>query len=249
MPTPLVEPRPVLHSAAAGETGVTRTRKVGMAAGAVRSQSHRTGTLARVASLAGAASVVVAYAGVSFGDLGGKGINPTMAPDVIVGALQEHTDALRAGASLLSVGAVLVVLFAGPLWLRLRAASDWVAVIGMAGAVLTATQWLSFAADGIGLATAAELSSGATAQVLMTTGWESARIAAVPSLVMVTAAVIAGFGYGLFPRWFRWFSAAMLVPLLIALTPMGPAGLLGFLFGGLWVVVTSLLLARDAPAR
>jgi hypothetical protein len=191
--------------------------------------------LLRVASLAGAASVIVAYAGVSVGDVGGNGINPTMAPDVIAVELQEHSGALRAGAALLSVGAVLAVLFAGPLWLRLRAASDWVAVIGLAGAVLTAAQWLSFAADGIGLATAADLGNGVTAQVLVTTGWESARIAAVPSLVMVTAAVIAGFGYGLCP--------------LVALTPVGPAGLLGFLFGGLWVLVTSLLLARGAPAR
>ncbi|WP_347059617.1 hypothetical protein ABC795_03995 [Blastococcus sp. HT6-30] len=37
----------------------------------------------------------------------------------------------------------------------------------------------------------ADLGNGATAQVLLTTGWESARIAAVPSLVMVLAVVVA----------------------------------------------------------
>ncbi len=175
--------------------------------------------------------------------MGGKGIDPTMAPDAMVRALQEHVGALRAASSLVSVGAVLAVVFAGPLWRRLRAAADWVAVIGVAGAVLTAAQWLSAAADGIAPATAADLGDGVTAQVLMTSGWESARVAAVPSLVMVTAVVLAGFGYGFFSRWFRWFTAAMLVPLLIALTPLGPAGLLGFLFGGLWVLVTSIHLA------
>ncbi|MFD2090726.1 hypothetical protein [Blastococcus deserti] len=224
-----------------------------MTMGSVRAQSPRTGVLERVAALAGAASIVVAYAGVSLGDLGGKGIDPTMAPEAIVRGIQEHAGALRAGAALISLGAVLAAVFAGPLWRRLRGASDWVAVIGAAGAVLAAAQWLSFAADGIGLATAADLDDGVTAQVLLTTGWESARIAAVPSLVMVTAAVIAGFGYGLFPRWFRWFSVAMLVPLVVALTPVGPSGLLGFLFGGLWVLVASLLIASliasEAPAR
>ncbi len=215
----------------------------------LRPSTDRTGALYRIAALSGAASVVVAYAGISLGDMGGKGINPTMAPEAMLRGLQEHAGALGAGASLISLGAVLAAVFSGPLWRRLRAASEWVAVIGVAGAVLAAAQWLSFAADGIGLATAADLDDGVTAQVLLTTGWEGARIAAVPSLVMVTAAVIAGFRFWLFPRWFRWFSVAMLVPLVVALTPIGPSGLLGFLFGGLWVLVTSLLLATEAPAR
>ncbi|MGY1835279.1 hypothetical protein ACI79P_09230 [Blastococcus sp. SYSU DS0510] len=208
---------------------------------------HRARALRRLVPLAGAASVVVAYAGASLGDLGGAGISPTMAPDVLAARLEDHAGALRAGASLLSVGAVLAAVFAGPLWQRLRAASDGVALVGAAGAVLAAALWLSFAADGIGLATAADLGNGAAAQVLLTTGWESARLAAVPSLVMVLAVVVAGFGSGSFPRWFTWFSAATLVPLLVALTAVGPSGLLGFVFGGLWLVVTSLLLAREAP--
>ncbi|MCF6745045.1 hypothetical protein E9529_12300 [Blastococcus sp. KM273128] len=212
-------------------------------------QGTRTGVLRRLVPLAGAASVVAAYAGASLGDLGGAGLNPSMAPDLLAARLQEHVGSLRAGASLLSVGAVLAAVFAGPLWQRLRAASGPVAVVGAAGAVLAAAQWLAFATDGIGLATAADVGNGATAQVLLTTGWESARTAAVPSLVMVLAVVVAGFGSGCFPRWFSWFSAATLVPLLVALTAVGPSGLLGFVFGGLWLVVASVVLTRDAPAR
>jgi len=41
----------------------------------------------------------------------------------------------------------------------------------------------------------------------------------------------------------------MLLPLLVALTPVGPAGLLGFAFGGLWLLVTSAVLALGTPAR
>lgn len=208
-----------------------------------------TGLLRRVVPLAGAASVVVAYAGASLGDMGGAGIDPTMEPDLLAARLQEHVGALRAGASLLSVGAVLAAVFAGPLWQRLRVACGPVAVVGAAGAVLAAAQWLALATHGIGLATAADLGNGAAAQVLLTTGWETARTAAVPSLVMVLAVVVAGFGSGCFPRWFSWFSAANLVPLLVALTAVGPSGLLGFVFGGLWLVVASVVLTRDAPAR
>ncbi|TFV52886.1 hypothetical protein [Blastococcus sp. TF02A-35] len=219
-----------------------------MASDTLASTDARAGRLPRVAALAGAACVVVTFAGISASDVGGNGVNPTMGPDLIASLLRDHVDGLRTGASLLSVGALLAVLFAGPLWLALRQASEWVAAVGAAGAVLAGAHWLSLATDGIGLATAADLGDGATAQVLVTTGWESARITAVPSLVMVTAALVAGFGHGCFPRWYRWFTAAVAVPLVVALAPVGPAGLLGFAFGGGWLLVTSLLLTVRAPA-
>ncbi|RZU30491.1 hypothetical protein [Blastococcus saxobsidens] len=114
--------------------------------------------------------------------------------------------------------------------------------------MLAAVRWLSFASDGIGMATAADLGDAVTVQVLLTTGWESARTAAVPTLVMVVAAVVAGLRHGVFPRWFSWFSLAVLAPLLVALTPLGPSGLLGVVFGGLWVLVTSILLAVESPS-
>ncbi len=84
-----------------------------------------------------------------------------------------------------------------------------------------------------------------TAQVLTTTGWETARIAAVPFLAMVAAAVVAGRSSEVFPAWIRWFSVAMLVPLVLALAPVGPAGLRGLL-GTVWVLVASLVLAADS---
>ena len=216
-----------------------------MTAGIVRTDVDRAPVLRRLAALAGAGSVAAAYDGLSLGDLGGAGLDPTMAPEALVAGLRERVDALRTGTALLSIGAVLAAVFAGSLWHRLRAASGSVAVVGAAGAVL----WLSFAADGIGLVTAADLGDGATAQTLMTTGWESARVAAVPSLVMVAAVVTAGLVHDVFPRWFTWIGAATLAPLAVALTTIGPSGLPGFLFGGAWLVVTSVLLAVERPGR
>ena len=198
----------------------------------------------RALALTGAASVALTFAASFIGDMGGEGLDPTMSPDVLAQRLEPHADALRTSASLFMVAAVLLVLFLGPLWSRLRRASAWVAVIGVSGGVLAAAQSLSFAFDGMGLATAADLGNGVAAQVLMTTGWDSARIAAVPWLVMVLAAVIAGTRSGVFPVWFRWVSLAFAVPLVLALAPVGPAGVLGPL-GGFWVVTASLVVASE----
>lgn len=196
----------------------------------------------RLGALAGAAAVVVLVAGSSIGDTGGKGIDPTMSPAAIVAAMRPLVGQMQVGASLLCLSAVLLLVFLGPLWRRLRSASEAVAVVGVAGGILAATLLVLAAGDGISMATAAELGDGTTAQVLVTSGWETARILAVPFLAMVAAAVVAGFTPGTFPTWFRWFSAGMAVLLVLALAPVGPAGLLGLL-GTLWVLVASVLLA------
>jgi hypothetical protein len=205
----------------------------------------RRSTLERVAALAGTASFVATFVGAPLGDMGGKGIDPTMGPDAIVRAVRPLVGELQVGASLLGLAAVLLVVFLGPLWRRLRMASEWIAVVGVGGGVLAATLYLTAARDLIAMATAAELGEGLTAQVLTTSGWDAARLLAVPFLTMVVAAVMAGLTHGVFPTWFRWFSTAMLVLLVAALAPVGPAGLLGIL-GTLWVLVASLVLAAEA---
>jgi hypothetical protein len=139
---------------------------------------------------------------------------------------------------------VLMAVFLGSLWTRLSGASPAVAIVGVAGGVLAAVQSLSFARDGMALASAAERDDGVAAQVLMTAGWDAARIAAAPLRVMVLAATVAGFRFGLFPAWFRWVSLGFLIPLVVALAPVGPAGVMGFV-GGLWVLIASLLLAFE----
>lgn len=202
----------------------------------------------RVAALSGAASTVAVVAGSSIVDTGGVGVNPSMGPDGVLRATRDLVGGLQLGASVLCLVAVLLLAFLGPLWRRLRAGSEPAAVVAVAGGVLGAGLFVDYARDSIALATAAELGDGVTAQVLTTTGWETARIAAVPFLAMVSAAVVAGLGSDVFPGWFRWFSAVMLVPLVLALAPVGPAGLLGLL-GTVWVLVASLLLAADPGPR
>jgi hypothetical protein len=210
---------------------------------AVRAVRDRTAE--RIAALAGAVSVVVAVAASSIGDTGGKGIDPTMGPDAILRGVQPLVGELKASGALMSVAAVLLLVFLGPLWRKLRTSAEWVGVVGVSGGVVAAGLLTAYAYDALAMATAAELGDGTTAQVLTTSGWETARVLAVPFIVMVAAAVVAGSTPGVLPRWFRWFSAVMLVPLVAALSPVGPAGLLG-LSGMLWVLVASLLLAVTA---
>lgn len=182
----------------------------------------------------------------TIGDVGGRGLDPTMAPEVLVDGLREHAAEIRIGASFTALGAILAVVFLGPLWIQLKRGSEGLAVVGVAGGVLWATQVLQFAAEGVGLASAADLRDGLAAQSLMTAGYDTARLLTVPSLIMVAVAVVASFKYDLFPRWFRWFNVASSVPLVIAFAPIGPAGLMGSL-GGLWILTTSLLFAFRPP--
>jgi hypothetical protein len=218
-----------------------------MAGETVAVQAGRDQVAERLAALCGAGAVVTAVAGSSIGDTGGKGIDPTMGPESILRGVEPLVGQLQVSASLMLVAAVLMLVFLGPLWRRLRIAAEWVAVVGVSGGVVAATLLTGYAYDALAMATAAELGDGTTAQVLTTSGWETARVLAVPFLAMVAAAMAAGFTPGVLPLWFRWFSGAMLVPLLVALTPVGPAGLLG-LSGMLWVLVASLLLAVQAHA-
>lgn len=201
----------------------------------------------RLTALTGAASVIVLHVGSAIGDTGGKGIHPGMSPDTIVAETRPLVAELQIAASLLCLSAVLLLLFLGPLWRWLRTASEAVAVVGVAGGVLGAGLLVSYARHGIAMATAAELGDGTTAQVLVTSDWETARILAVPFLAMAVAAVAAGFVPGVCPTWFCWFSAVMAVLLCLALAPVGPAGLMGLL-GSVWVLVASVLLAaRSVP--
>ncbi|MGK5112762.1 hypothetical protein [Geodermatophilus sp. CPCC 205506] len=217
-----------------------------MTSGTGHPRTGRVGAADRIAALSGAASVVITLTIGSIGDVGGKGLDPTMAPEALVDGLREHGAAISTGASFTALGAVLAVVFLGPLWNQLKRASEGLAVIGVAGGVLWATQTLQFAAEGVGLASAADLRDGVAARSLMTADYEVARLLAVPSLIMVATAVVAGFRYDLFPRWFRWFSLSLSVPVVIAFTPLGPAGLMGAL-GALWILTASVLFAFRPP--
>ena len=198
--------------------------------------------LERLAALSGAASVVLAFAGISFADLGGKGLSPDQSVDLVGAGFAEHAGSSRVGATLLLASVTLSLIFLGPLWSRLQRGTEWLAVVGVAGGVVGAAFLLETAMFTIAAAVTGDVGDGHTARTLLILGYESARAVVAPALATVAAATIAGFRYNVFPSWFSALSLGFSLLLLIALLPIGPAGLLGAT-SWLWTVIASLWLA------
>lgn len=197
--------------------------------------------LERVAALSGAASVVLAFAGISFADLGGKGLSPDQSMDVIGAGFAKHAGSSRVGATLLLASVTLSLIFLGPLWSRLQRGTVWLAVVGVAGGVVGSAFLLETAMFTIAAAVTGDVGDGQTARTLLILGYESARAIVAPALATVAAATIAGFRYDVFPRWFSALSLGFSLLLLIALLPFGPAGLLGA-SSWLWTAIASVWL-------
>ena len=217
-----------------------------MAGGTASRHAERLGPADQVAALSGLASVVLLLVGDAIGDVSGDGIDPSWPSRELVEALQPHAGAMGAGAALVALAAVLAVVFLGTLWARFRRGSEGLAVVAVAGGLLFAIQILQFAAQDIGLAAVEGVEDAATARALMAADYSSARLLAVPPLVLAGASLVAGTRYGLFPRWFRWFNVALMVVLALSLFPVGPTGLIAVL-GTSWFLVASLSFAADEP--
>ena len=217
-----------------------------MAGGTASQQGARLGVAEQVAALSGMASVVLLLVGDAIGDVSGDGIEPSWSSRELVQALQEHAGAMGVGAALVALAAVLAVVFLGTLWARFRRGSEGLAVVAVAGGLLFAIQILELAAQDIGLSSVDGVQDAATARVLMAADYQSARLLAVPPLILAAASLVAGIRYDLFPRWFRWFNVALVVVLALSLFPVGPTGLMAVL-GISWFFVASLFFAADEP--
>jgi hypothetical protein len=200
--------------------------------------------LERLAALSGALSVVLAFAGISFADYGGKGIAPDQPVAAIGAGFTEHAGSARVGAVLLLASVTLSLIFLGPLWSRLQRGAVWLAAIAVSGGVVGSAFLLETAMFTVAGAVAGDVGDGQTARTLLILGWESARAVVAPALATVAAATVAGFRYGVFPPWFSWLSLGFTVLLLIALLPFGPAGLLAT-SSSLWTVIASLWLTFE----
>jgi hypothetical protein len=206
----------------------------------------RVGRWERIAALSGAASVAVLLIGDGIADVSGDAIDPGWPSQELVQALREHTSELGLGAGVVALAGVLAVVFLGTLWSEFTRGSEWLAVVGVAGGLLFATHILEIASGYIGLAAVEGQQDGPTARVLMAADYQTARLLAVPPLILAVASLVGSIRYDLFPRWFRWFNVALLVVLLLSLFPVGPTGLMALL-GISWFLVASLLFAFHRP--
>lgn len=199
----------------------------------------------RVAALAGAASLPLFLAGTMFADVesGPAGLYPGSPDSQLVRVFVEHRDQQLVAASLYAAGAVATLVFLGPLWARLRAGAEWLAVVAVAGGVAAGVLWLVIGAGwSVTAVVAADFDDAAAARFLMVAGWESSRLTAAPYMVMVAAATVTGFRHHVFGAWFNCFGLGITAILALALLPSSPAGLMGML-ATVWVLVASLVLA------
>jgi hypothetical protein len=205
-------------------------------------QVRRAGRLERVVALTGATSVVLLVAGDFIADVSGNGIDASLSDQALVQALREHAGEVSVGAVIITLGAVSAAVFLGSVWLQFRRASEWLAVIGIAGGLLYVMLALRLAGDYVVLASLEAVDDAVTARGVLAAGVVTTAQLPVAPLVMVITTLLAHLRYGVFPRSFLWFNVVLLALLVVAFLPVGPAGLMGLL-GIAWFLVASLVFA------
>lgn len=199
----------------------------------------------RAATLAGAAPLPLALTAAGLSDVSGSsgGLDPGSTDAELLRVFAEFRDNEVVAASLFLIGAVATLVFLGPLWARLRTASEPLALVAVVGGVVSASLWLVTGAGwSLMAADAADFRDADAARFLMIANWDTARMLVAPYLVMVAASTAAGFRHRVFATWFNVVGLGFSVLLIIGLFPGSPAGAMGMLATA-WVFLASLVLA------
>ena len=186
------------------------------------------------------------------------GANPTQAGGTLLGRFAEGVDRAPSSAGLYLVAAFALLVFAAVLWDRLRpdGHSQWPAALAAAGALTAALWLLDFARDTLAAIVAVEARDEVTVSVLISSGWESARLVMPAAAAMMLGAAVAGLR-GALPRWFAWLSlvgaigalGTMVMTVLPTSVMAGaPAGMLAMLSLA-WTVPAGAVLAWTADRR
>lgn len=203
----------------------------------------------RAVAACGALGVVAGLLGSGIADVTAEGVSPESSAQDLLDAYAHYLHRFQVGAVLSLVAFALQLVFLGALWARLRPGSERLAVVGVLGGVASAiTLWLVSAGLLTAMATAASFHDADAARMLLLAGWDTARVATAPNAVMIGASALAGWRYGVVPRWLVLLSAALLLLSVVGMLPFGPAGG-SALLGGLWILVTSLHLALARPTQ
>lgn len=183
----------------------------------------------RVVGLTGAASVIAAFTGLSIAETDSLGVDPRTPPSFIFDVYVAHTGQMRAGAILCAVAAVLAMVFCGALWVNLKAAGEWQAMVAVAGAFAMGLAWLAAAAEQVAFLTFAEYENGMATHMLLMAERDQWAYITVPFLVLAIAGALASL-----PTWFRAVSAVVVAIESVTLVPgndvWAPA-MIGFAYG------------------
>jgi hypothetical protein len=197
----------------------------------------------RTAAMAGAATLPLVVVSSMISDVAASpGLNPGSPDSEMLEVFVAYRGRHLIAASMLAAAAVTTLIFLGPLWARVRLASEWLAVVAVAGGVAAGVLWVAGAGWSLTAAVAADYGDVDAARFLMVSGWEISRLGVAPHLVMVAATTLAGIRHHAFGRVFNAFGLAFTALLLFGLLPFAPAGLMGML-ATLWVLVAACVLA------
>jgi hypothetical protein len=199
-------------------------------------------------ALVGAAVLPLVLAATVVSDVAGAGgLNPGSSDAALLEVFVEFRDRQLAAAALHVLAAVALLAFLGPLWTRLRAGSESLAVVAICGGVAAALLSLAWAGFSLIAVVAADYQDAEAARFLLVAGWETARLAVGPYLVVVGAATLAGYRHQVFGRRFTTVGLLFTVLLIFGLFPASPAGVMGML-ATLWVFLASLVIATGSGA-
>jgi hypothetical protein len=184
--------------------------------------------------------VAVLLVPVAFVAVAGNTPNDKANADKVVSYYRDHLNANRVAALMITIAAVLLVLFGARLWEVLRGDGLGAAVFPLAafgGALIASTGLLLGAVVHFALVQAADRQFGPIAQTLNVLDNNDffAILGGFASLLL--AAGIATVMRPVLPRWLGW--AAIVIAIL---SLAGPIGIVGFLLGLIWILVVSILL-------
>ena len=192
--------------------------------------------------LTGVAFVVVLIIGVL---VGGEPPDVKEPAQEIVDHYIDNKDSVQAGVMLQMIAAALLLFFAGYLRKVLRAApgeGGMLPAVALAGATVMAAGAAFDATVSFALAEAAddiEPASVQALQALWDNDWPPLILGA--SVLMIASGLSIAL-YGALPKWWGW------IGIVIGVVGLTPIGFVAFPGGGLWIVVTSVLLTVRARA-
>jgi hypothetical protein len=195
-------------------------------------------TLRRWLALCGVAGVVLIV--LAFTAVGGDTPDDKASAAKVVSFYRDHKDASMISALMVTIAAVLLVLFAARLREVLRGDGHGNGLLPNAafgGMLILSAGLLSLAAVHFALVQAADHRFAGPAQTLNVLDNNDFFVLIGGMAALTLAAGIATVRRPVLPRWLGW--AAIVIGILAL---AGPLGFVGFLLSGLWILVVAILL-------
>ena len=183
--------------------------------------------------------VIVAFA------LGGEPPEAKEGGQKIIDHYSDNKDSIQISSALATLAGALLIFFFGYLRKVLRAAEGehgMLSLVAFIGAAIVATGIAIDSTIAFALADAADDIEPAAAQAVETI-WDNDFLPlALGSTVMLLATGFSVVRHGALPKWLGW------IAIVLGVVSLTPAGFVGFLGAGVWILIASVMLSMRARA-